>query len=274
MADPALPPELERDIFELAAVTDKSMISTLTLVSRRVNAWIGPLRNRVRLIEDVDVLDALWVRMEQRPETAAATRFLATTTTPPDSVPRLARTFPNLVDLGLWGAPVSPEDLQALHALTHLRRLSLNPCNVLPKDAGAPPALAFAPFARLTHLEIFADVEAWMVPGLAAAFPALTHLSFFDLRFPVLMKAVLHAQKTLRVFVYVYIEDPNDVDPRDPAEVARLLGVDDPRLAVVPLVDFTLDWEVGAWGGWDYWARAEDDISRRVPKKDAAVPPQ
>ncbi|KAF7303554.1 hypothetical protein MIND_00584700 [Mycena indigotica] len=237
MAQPALPLELERNIFKLA-VTDQTMITTLTLVAWRVNAWIGPLRYRVRVIERGAALDALCLRMAQRPEDAALTLFLATTARSNElsSVARLARAFPNLVDLGLWGLPVSPLDMQALHALTHLRRLSLNPRYALARDvAEARPA--FAPLTRLTHLEIFGDLAEWMVPALAVAFPGLTHMSFVELSFPGLMQAVLQAQKTLRVFVYVYLAYKNGPHPwESPEEVANSLGVKDPRLAVVRII--------------------------------------
>lgn len=37
--EPCLPPELEREVFEIAALQDRSSINRLMLVAKRVKTW-------------------------------------------------------------------------------------------------------------------------------------------------------------------------------------------------------------------------------------------
>ncbi|KAF7367989.1 hypothetical protein MSAN_00864600 [Mycena sanguinolenta] len=50
--DPKLPPELERKIFEIAALAQPAWIPSLMLVARRVKFWVEPLLYRVISLRD------------------------------------------------------------------------------------------------------------------------------------------------------------------------------------------------------------------------------
>ncbi|KAF7303553.1 hypothetical protein MIND_00584600 [Mycena indigotica] len=269
MIDPVLPPELERVVFELAAGRDREMICTLALVARRVNAWIGPLRYQVVLINrQRGGLDALWGISERCPETRTHTRCLAVSglELPADTLPRITAAFPHLVDLRLWSyTPATAADMKALHALPHLRRLSHN-LHTLYATVDAGPV---APFSHVTHLELYKlfNEHALTLPRLRAAFPALTHVTLFDLPDARLARAALQSWPALMVLLVVRYA------PRTTARAAerdhirydldtkKLAGID-PRVVTCMLADFERDWEDGAWSGEDCWARAEEEVAQ------------
>ncbi|KAJ6505111.1 hypothetical protein C8R45DRAFT_544408 [Mycena sanguinolenta] len=74
--EPTLPPELERRIFEIAALACPVRIPTLMLVARRVKFLVEPLLYRVvflkdsttgHLLRDLDLPAFTAVALEQRP---------------------------------------------------------------------------------------------------------------------------------------------------------------------------------------------------------------
>ncbi|KAF7303541.1 hypothetical protein MIND_00583300 [Mycena indigotica] len=270
--EPVLPPELECTIFQLAAWEDMDMIRTLMLVARRVKTWMSPLRYRVCRIEDDEDLEALWRLANSYPDDCAHTTHLTTVVEPEsmlDTISRLVQACPNLVDLRLCGAPPVADDMLAIAALPHLRRLSMSPSDVFlnADDDGHP---AFLPLPGLTHLELLEEVEPTAVPWIARAFPGLTHLSFNDVYLPTVMQRALKTLHGLHVCVYVYRVDDWDWDKgRSPVifeeHRAALAPIQDKdlRLVALLLVDLDDDWERGAWGGQDYWAWAEEEVATK-----------
>ncbi|KAF7303538.1 hypothetical protein MIND_00583000 [Mycena indigotica] len=282
MTEPTLPRELERAVFELAAWADQRMICTLPLVARRVNVWIGPLRYRMYRIPSSRDLEALWRHVETLPASAAHTTHFATTLRVPRIASRLARTFPNLVDLGLWGEPPFASDMRALQPLAHLRRLSLSPYNVFPETgAGVNFVPDFPPLTHLTHLELLGPAGhagPWTPPLIAAACPALTHLSFMDQYLPDVMRDALGTLLRLAVCVYVHVPDADAAADAGGLEAdaatyerqrAVIVAMDDPRAAALTRVDLDEDWETGAWGGRDYWACAEEEVARAAAEANS-----
>ncbi|KAF7304586.1 hypothetical protein HMN09_00861700 [Mycena chlorophos] len=170
---PRLTPELERDIAELAYWTgDKGIALPLMLTARRMPTWIQPLVDRVLLISNPTHL----------------TRVPALPASPPPSAPRGAhiqhlalsakieraqlhdvlRRLPNMHDLTIWTGDTYPELLAPLVGLTNLRRLSVNLHMLLPADAEADLPGGYAPFAHLTHLDLFGHFPTSLIPHLGS----------------------------------------------------------------------------------------------------------
>ncbi|KAJ7058946.1 hypothetical protein C8F01DRAFT_1255361 [Mycena amicta] len=260
---PILPPELERRIFELAAWDDQETISTLNLVARRGYIWIEPLRHRVIRITSEYDLQRLWNIVDRKPESARHIHYLAIVEVDtPDVISRILRTFSNLTDLGLWGGETVSTHLAGLQTLKHLKRLSVNFSTLL-GDQDSIGTLAL--LTRLTHLEIFGVILPEMVPALSAL-PALTHLSFFGVYTPdVIERFLATCSGTFRLMVLVHTS--TIFDPQTGGEVdftAVQSRFDDPRFAIVFCGDFVADWTNGAWEGYDYWCRAEEEVAARA----------
>ncbi|KAF7303557.1 hypothetical protein MIND_00585000 [Mycena indigotica] len=260
MSEPTLPPELERAVFALAAWRDQRMICTLALVARRVNVWIGPLRYRMCRIRSRTDLEALWQRVEALPASGAtqrASRRLCGCRMP----------YPASRGHSLGGP------------LTNLRRLSMNANDVFPEAGADVPSfvLDFPPLTGLTHLELLGDPGPWMPRVIAAAYPALTHLSLFNRYFPDVMREALQALPRLTMCVYVHVEYLAREDQAAPSTIyaqrqAAIIGLDDPRAVAVMPVYSDENWGPGAWRGRDYWARAEEELALRRVNRSRVTP--
>ncbi|KAF7304418.1 hypothetical protein HMN09_00843900 [Mycena chlorophos] len=283
----ALPPELERHIFELAAWGDMPMTLLLCRVARRVHIWIGPLRYRViHLPGDIE-LDKLLRHLEEYPQAAQHVLHLAFQDQkglPPGHVLSM---FPNLVDLGMWCGSTTPADLPQVCMLQNLTHLSVSLKALLAErdvsgdnpdmatgSHGSDSELSLAGLTRLTHLELIGDVPHPLIPILKTL-PRLTHLSFFDIYFPdIILEALDVFRDTLRLLVVVHQDEEELYVPQSPHNNAGATHPaeaqarsDDPRFVVLHLDcagNFEEAWNKGAWDGQDYWRRAEETVASRV----------
>jgi hypothetical protein len=46
-------------------------------------------------------------------------------------------------------------------------------------------------------------------------------------------------------------------------DVQNASQITDPRFCMIPCQFFENDWELGAWGGSDFWSRADELVTRR-----------
>ncbi|KAJ7060026.1 hypothetical protein C8F01DRAFT_1294376 [Mycena amicta] len=275
--DPVFPPELERIIFELAAWDDKDMMKSLLCVARRVRIWIQPLVHRVYIvsISDSTSLSRLQTLVGERP-TRAKKDVLCLGV--PSTIGNFSRAViqpilsacTNIIDLGLWTADVYPKLLRDMQQLISLTRLSIDLLGLFGGENHftLPPQGLLAPLSRVTHLDIITPTSDPSVsPKLldvlrSPAFPALTHVAFTD--FPEFIDDVLsipERKATLRLVV-ICLEVTDDVH-EDEDDARWEEKIKDPRFCVVRYEDFLKDWEIGAWGGRDFWARAEERVAER-----------
>ncbi|KAJ7059941.1 hypothetical protein C8F01DRAFT_1143512 [Mycena amicta] len=240
--DPAFPPELERVIFELAAWDDRDMMKSLLCVARRVRIWIQPLVHRVYIVSTSDStsLSRLQTLVGERPTRAKKDVFTIGNFSRAVIQPILSACT-NIIDLGLWTAD------------NHFT---------------LPPQGLLAPLSRVTHLDIITPTSNPSVsPKLldvlrSPAFPALTHVAFTD--FPEFIDDVLsipERKATLRLVVICL--EVTDYLSKDEDVARREEEIKDPRFCVARYEDFLRDWEIGAWGGRDFWARAEERVADR-----------
>jgi hypothetical protein len=113
-------------------------------------------------------------------------------------------------------------------------------------------------FSHITHLHIYGPQE---VSAAVALIPRLTHLSFRATHLPAsARRSTLDNCTSLKVLVSVWSKHSYlDACASIFADIAA-----DPRFVMLVVPDFKLDWEIGARGGEDYWARAEEVVNMRI----------
>ncbi|KAJ7088092.1 hypothetical protein C8R44DRAFT_892892 [Mycena epipterygia] len=195
---PAFPPELERQIFEIAALLRPVGIPKLMLVAWRVKEWVEPLLYRIIVLEwppQLSMLPAITSKflssaMESRPSFfQPAIRHLMMTrvnTATLESVLSVCTGIDNLwtnYDLTEWKLLIEPLHLKHLYAYTLPILRTLTP---------------FHPFfSQITHLELIDALDARDVEACSELYliPQLTHLSFNDDAFLPLCGELLETSK-------------------------------------------------------------------------------
>ncbi|KAJ7461190.1 hypothetical protein FB451DRAFT_490394 [Mycena latifolia] len=264
---PAFPPELERQIFEICALSRPITIPKLMLVAGRVRQWLEPLFYRTLTIASKDELEI------PRPDDAfpvvSAENVLSSIKTRPatffrDSVrnlllhDKLAGGFTAILSVctgveNLWLTSVKVY-LSVLDSLP-LKHLY---ANLDPIFRIFPPAHPV--FSRITHLELFdspRDTTMWS--SRLPLIPQLTHLSFNK---HALLDICPHLLQTCTLLSVLVCHDPGR-SFRSGSAVAQALS-SDIRFVVMHVNDFLLDWQMGAYTGLDYWTRAESFIAKRL----------
>ncbi|KAJ7763995.1 hypothetical protein DFH07DRAFT_956266 [Mycena maculata] len=283
--DPYLPPDLEREIFEIAALSDTRFIPRLLLVAQRVKTWIEHLLYRVlcvsapRLIRGslriphrnlLDILDL-------RPANFLAhTRHLSLTCTlTVDDTVHLLSHCDGIVNLGLFQFQVDATQHTLLSALAKLKleRLATDVESLFPEGVDFTHII----FAQITHLDLLRpptadDPHAW-AEG-CAQLPHLTHISFTappirivdpisDSAFRTILRGILRRCARIEVLVLIVISS----QLRE-YMLQHLYFADDPRSVLMAAYTFSNssfdDWERGARGGEDHWMRAERFVKQRL----------
>ncbi|KAJ7058931.1 hypothetical protein C8F01DRAFT_1147572 [Mycena amicta] len=264
-SSPSFPPELERIIFQLAAWNDRRTTRSLLLVAHRVWIWIEPLLYRVILFDGLPLRRMLGIS-SARSRSHIHHLALSNTHTSLEDGKNMVSTCPNITNLAVWSGHIN---LAVMHSLTQLTRLSISPAALFPRLDTALSPERLTPFPVLSHLEVF-DTERFAFHSLLNCFPALTHLAFgtesYDAE--LVHDALRICNNSLRVVVAL----TNDLQARIPREVEE--EINDPRFCVVECTNYKADWLLGAWGGRDFWCRAEerlDEMTRARQNSLAAV---
>ncbi|KAJ6535230.1 hypothetical protein DFH09DRAFT_1284033 [Mycena vulgaris] len=266
-----LPLELERHIFELAALSRPVSIPNFMRVAWRVKHWVEPLLYRTLVIATNNIEEIPRFGMETfdriaRTKPASLLR---------DSVRNLIVGFVGVEQIKLilatctgleniWiaatGSSTTPllpavEGISLRHLYCDFEQLSRF---VIAFESFAQPF-----FSHLTHLELFnglndadEDPAAWHgIVGL----PHLTHLSFAAIHLIELCPHLLDTCKSLHALIILGF-------PRTAFLLRTELALleKDPRFVLMPLERYIQDWQVGVLTGVDYWARADTFIARRT----------
>ncbi|KAJ7226079.1 hypothetical protein GGX14DRAFT_642739 [Mycena pura] len=243
-AEPRLPVDLERTIFEVSADGDRPTMLRIILVARRCRAWIEPLLYHsvvicqsgwslpllMRTIESNPARFAQWIK------TIQINSYITLNDPAVNRILSLCTGVVRLVDLSYGRMLYS--------ALCRLRLERM--CISLDIIDGLPPDGAYfrhPAFAKLTHLHVLDPPQSWPhVPF--ADLPSLTHLALRNYRtqinprnVPVLQKLLSSCPLLESLVVYVlpsWSEDQN-------AQTMRCL-VDDPRFKILcQTLDFSDD---------------------------------
>ncbi|KAJ7148238.1 hypothetical protein C8R46DRAFT_1044784 [Mycena filopes] len=260
-----LPIELEREIFETTALSHPECMPKLLLVGRRVKIWIEPLMYRILSIHPLQqktvirrTLRGILQAMQVKPATffrQHVRNVCFVRNDDAEDIWAVLSTCTGTTNLALFNADIDPSLLPVLARLP-LQRLSAVLGDLFPSR----PDFTHPLFTHLTHL----DVLDWRDGGWAgwaglALLPALTHLSFNDdISTSACLGALAHcAQLQVLIVVWATRAAAQD-DPYDRAPLAE-----DPRFVMIVVHEYLKDWEAGAAGGEDYWARADAFVKKR-----------
>ncbi|KAF7367991.1 hypothetical protein MSAN_00864800 [Mycena sanguinolenta] len=262
LGDPRLPPELEREIFEIAAWARPTWIPVLMLVARRVKYWVEPFLYRVVFLKDV--------KTDER-------RNLDLPTFTPDTLEHRSHNFLHVKNLFIDGYSVgtttlkswllacigvtnlfahfrcTPEILTSISTFTDITYLTID------VRALCDTTVPFPLFRTVTHLELLdfstqrEEVERTCLN--ISLIPCLTHIAlnmYLDTR---LSHAALRGIAQLQCIVFLSTEQASLVD-------SPLL--DDSRFVWIEEgVPYYADWLNGVVFGEDYWSFADAFLAAR-----------
>ncbi|KAF7330677.1 hypothetical protein MSAN_02453100 [Mycena sanguinolenta] len=256
-----LPVELEREIFEICALSQLTIIPKLVLVAKRVKEWVEPLLYKTILL-GVDLpgapslpYDIVPVVISHRPPAffhAAVRHLLAFTPHyPARELEMILRHCTGIENLWIFN---TDEKLMPLVESLPLKRLY-----------AAFKPVASPMFSHLTHLQLGVNLDENMdsVQAFIAALPALTHLSLsFDMfENEGVVFAMIHrilesspSMLVLIIFDNATITWAQEVPPQLRHDV---------RFVLMPHRHFVVDWHAGVQRGRDYWTDAESFIAKR-----------
>ncbi|KAJ7705460.1 hypothetical protein B0H17DRAFT_1038052 [Mycena rosella] len=271
-----LPTDLERKIFETAALMHPNTIPVLLRVARRVLVWIEPLLYRVLRISSSDpltVLDAVRRAMKAKPANFFRDNVrhicLSSLSWSVKDTYALLRLCPRVVTLSTMSRFLPPLHqieqgpfalLQILLEMPQLRKWGGSLTNLFGSRAAIDPTHPV--FRNITHLDLFDDLldaqDARICTSLATM-PALTHLSLFNEVRPGIFQRVLDECASLRALVHMW----HDLHTWEAHKIAAEPPVTDVRFVVRVFHDYWADWEAGARGDTDRWAAADAFIERK-----------
>ncbi|KAJ7241654.1 hypothetical protein C8J57DRAFT_91518 [Mycena rebaudengoi] len=262
---PSFPPELEREIFEIAATEHPETIPTLVLVAHRVLHWIEPLLYRTLLLTQDLPQDKTALLLAAQRTPAKFTKYVRNLLLWPgdtslhlDCAILLMSLCSGTSRLALFDPKHTMlpaiDNMRVDHLSVSLAYLFGHPSDPGQIDPGRPL------FQALTHLDIW-DSSEWALKVPIAQLPALTHLCVNEKQdLPLLLSIVKKCDK-LCVLVNMYW---SQFDLEEAAQPAPDFA-DDPRFVLMGLnsEEYVADWVAGATGRQDFWVRAEKFISKR-----------
>ncbi|KAJ7129890.1 hypothetical protein C8R43DRAFT_1208680 [Mycena crocata] len=266
MPDVVLPIELEREVFELAALLHPDSMPVLLLVAQRVRIWIEPLMHQVLSIHPVlqkylyrRSLKEISNMIRAKPASFFHERvrhICFARTSDPQDIANILAVCTGTVNIAFFNAELGDSLLSVLATLP-LQRLSAVLGDLFYPSA---PGLQHSLFANITHLDILDWHDGgWNKWDGLAGLPRLTHLSFNDDISNSVCQGALDECMTLKVLVIVWSSrEVLETDPYDRAELAM-----DPRFAMIVVSKYLEDWEMGARGGEDFWSRTDDFVRNR-----------
>ncbi|KAJ7136574.1 hypothetical protein C8R44DRAFT_359975 [Mycena epipterygia] len=259
---PSFPAELEREIFETAALKYPAIIPSLLIVARRVLAWIEPLLYKTIVIRT----SWSWPRLPGIDSKLSAApdfmrdnvrHLLCYSGHPISTLHDILSVCASIERLALYDYPRYESIVPHLAALSGLQRLNIRlghqRINILRNSVSS----------TITHLDLLdglepGDLHYWMDLTLL---PALIHVSLHNHHSPQILVQVLQGRQKLHALVNFcsyarpFVKDLSDK-----------LSIDDPRFVLMQYLvpeERILDWTVGANEGHDFWNRADFFIAKR-----------
>ncbi|KAF7367965.1 hypothetical protein MSAN_00861700 [Mycena sanguinolenta] len=259
----SFPPELEREIFEVTAALFPAFIPTLLRVCQRVHVWIEPLLYRVLMISSSGINSTQMLNLVDSKasilQNGVRHMYIQTFHTGGsiDTYKNLLAACSRCMNLAIDGQ-VEGEFVGVLDKMRP-RALAFT----VPEGFFAPDSRGFTHplFLSVTHLDLYHGVglesnwEPWS--GLASL-PALTHLALsHPIAGGILSRVVAECPRLSIVAVPMFAWEQEIA-----VDLAGNLGFSDARVAVIVLSEaYEVDWELGARGGDDFWARAQTFIN-------------
>ncbi|KAF7369321.1 hypothetical protein MVEN_00260400 [Mycena venus] len=262
---PLLPPELEREIFEIASVFHPDTIPNLLLVSHRVYEWIEKIKYRTVTPGDhftaMCTVPSLQRAIRSNSKLGSFFRdyiqHLFVKNLNNDELEEIFSACSGTRSLVLFQGIKRIEQIPSIGA-TRPRRLSLYVNDLL--DTKNPPRLPLPPmFTFVTHLDLFDQRHHNHTIGHLVGLPALTHLALWENSMDTAERTdVLTRCRGLETLIEMH-GILSDWDPE------RLPSIADVRFMamVISDEDYLEDWVFGTKGGLDFWARADIFIAKK-----------
>ncbi|KAK7058128.1 hypothetical protein R3P38DRAFT_2844480 [Favolaschia claudopus] len=260
---PFFPPELEREIFETAAIADEASIPILLRVCHRVRSWVEPLLYRVLIIYNEKDPYLLALRSKSTGFKRNAVRHVFVDYDEPQMTPGVIDVlseFSGIESLVIDGYQEGnpPSSLDTLRP----RRLSL----WVPADASpwAQWALPRPLFSSVTHLELYRgrtdERTSWEYWNTLASLPALTHLCLVQsLAADILPEIMQHCSQLQLAIVAFWNQSFSD----EAVSFAHNLPVTDLRVVVMVPESIQDTWLKSIRGEPDFWKRAEAFVAQK-----------
>ncbi|KAJ7123490.1 hypothetical protein C8R44DRAFT_917589 [Mycena epipterygia] len=299
---PALPQDLEREIFELAALERFSSIPALMRVAWRVNAWVEPLLYaalyvsypHIHLNHPLLAVDAFKANLARRPDFFRDTvrHLFLRQGVEPDHLPpaQILSACTRLETLEVENKRGSMETrpqpsiaplLPFLEQIQSLTRLHIDVADLFSALPRQDRGTKLSAFAGLTHLEMRDRLPSADICQELTCLPRLTHLalqySLHDRGTAPLCVRILHGCSALRVLVALRPERRRgpSVERYRAIDTPRLIDNDDARFVLVMYPQTaTEDPEVwltemrsGRCNG--FWKCGEEAVARRVASGSA-----
>ncbi|KAF8212720.1 hypothetical protein K438DRAFT_1805001 [Mycena galopus ATCC 62051] len=246
-SSPILPTELEREIFELCALSGSILIPKVMLVAKRVKEWVEPLLYRAIIV----YRKSFGKFTSEKPPTDSNFTAIAD-----DVLSSISRRKPSAF----------------FHrAVRYLRSLTLDVQPILTLCTGSlplkriyvklMPPITPRPFSCLTHLHLGHSEDVESTCAILTALPKLAHLSLVsrmdDTPFVVSHKALDSSR--IRVLVLFYLSPAWTRENLLSSQLKQ-----DARFVVMRLRNLATDWYARVQlGANDYWADAENHIAKR-----------
>ncbi|KAJ7444645.1 hypothetical protein B0H11DRAFT_440827 [Mycena galericulata] len=247
---PFLPPDLEREIFQLSAHLHPESAPKLLLVAHRVLTWIEPLIYRAISVEGdrAPVLPALRLKPQSFDDNVQ--HLFVAGVFSGDNLEEILSACTRIRSLVLLCASAS-----VLSAFLRLRpqKLAIH----LESLFGGTDLVDFSLplFTTITHLDMFDILSEFTGPWPnLALLPALTHLALMAYTPAAVMMELLRNCLRVEVLVSRHFSTKTLENP---------ISVEDVRFVsmLLPVSDIKSDWESGANGGMDFWARADKFVA-------------
>ncbi|KAJ7173015.1 hypothetical protein C8R43DRAFT_679084 [Mycena crocata] len=192
MSEPILPPELERHIFEIAALSHLKSISNFLLVAQRVKIWIVPLLYRVvvfyrPLDGHISFEPSRFASAVQSQNVAKYVEHIYWDASIPDDFDSTLSSCSAVHNLAIRGGEHSRLSCISLMPLQHL---SINLTHLFSPQ---PVNFRHSLFAGITHLYLIDNIQetSWEDWEDLALLPCLTHLAFLiDISIPIFQGAL------------------------------------------------------------------------------------
>ncbi|KAJ6465313.1 hypothetical protein C8R45DRAFT_494473 [Mycena sanguinolenta] len=261
VGDPRLPPELERGIFEIAALARPNWIPVLMLVARRVKCWVEPFLYRVVFLQSVIMPEELhdlglpnfaMDELDQRFHNCLRhVRYLLV-----DSEAE-RKNWPLASCTGVTNLfahfRCTPDILTSISGFTDITYLTIDVRTL------CGTAVPFPLFLTVTHLELLdfyaQSGEVDSVCLNISLIPCLTHMALNMSLDTLLSHAALCAITQLQCIVFLSTDE------------ASLNGsplLDDSRFVYIKEgLPYDTDWLNGAVFGEDYWSFADAFLAAR-----------
>ncbi|KAJ7724317.1 hypothetical protein DFH07DRAFT_783318 [Mycena maculata] len=179
----------------------------------------------------------------------------------PNLAAEILSKFTGLEDLMLYCDRDRPREFMPQLEAMKLRRLGVDLGDLFGSHAHMD--LSGPAFAHVTHLLLMdSDIDGdaadiWVVQ--LAHLPALTYLALIDDAPAGIMLSILEQCTPLCVLVNLR----SDFRRHTVQWLACELRIEDPRFVILQLNMFTEDWEAGANGYEDFWARADEFVTKK-----------